>query len=696
MAETAADDNPYLRDPSTDFEPIDTLSRSEAERQAQHLREAIRSHNHHYYVENDPVIADRTYDRLFARLTELEETFELETAESPTREVGGEPRDELPSVEHLAPMLSLDASVEADEVRQFDQRVRRALDAERGAIEYVCEPKFDGVSLEVVYEDGKFTRAATRGDGQVGDDITPNVRTIPTVPGQLQGNPPDLLAVRGEAYIPRSGFQELNRARIEADEDPFANPRNAAAGSLRQLDPSVTAERPLAVFFFDVLLAGESHTDADRGLDSHLAEHASLKAWGLRVTERTTRVENIEAAIEYRDELLAEREELEYEVDGVVIKVNDRDQCDALGSTSRAYRWAYAHKFPARTEETTLRDIVIQVGRTGRLTPVALLDPVDVSGVTVSRASLHNPALIEDLGVSIGDRVRIQRAGDVIPEVKEVIESDTPESFSFPDRCPVCETPIERDGPLAFCPAGPSCPAQRRRVIQHFASDAGLDIEGLGPERVDELIDVGLIEDIADLYELTVDDLVTLDGWGTKSARNLIAELEASKRASLDDFIAALGIPTVGPTIARDIARHFGSLEAVMEASKSDLQSVDGIGPETADRIDRFFDTDRNQAMLRRLQLLGVQPEPIDEAGDTLADHTFVFTGSLDGFTRSEVTELIEDHGGRVTSSVSSETDYLVMGSDPGQRKQEAAEEHDVTILDQSDFDSFLTEQDID
>ncbi|MFB6352647.1 MAG: NAD-dependent DNA ligase LigA [Halobacteriales archaeon] len=683
------DDNPYVRDPPTEFAPVEELSEAEAREQAAQLREAIRYHDHRYYVANDPVIGDRTYDALFARLDALEEAFDLPTESSPTRRVGGEPLDELESVEHVAPMLSIDQGGDPEDVRAFDERVRDRLGlADDERVEYLCEPKFDGLSIEVVYEDGVYERAATRGDGEVGEDVTENVRTIRSVPLKLRGKHPDFLAVRGEVYMPRAAFQAFNRERVEAGDDPFANPRNAAAGTLRQLDPSVTAERPLACVFFDVLESAEP-------FETHWAEHQTLPDWGLRTPERATRVDDIDAAIEYRDDLLAERDDLDYEIDGVVVKVDDNARCDALGATSRAYRWAYAHKFPPRAEETTVRDVVVQVGRTGRLTPVALLDPVDVGGVTVSRASLHNPEIIAERDVNVGDRVRVRRAGDVIPEVAEVVEKRSEGHFELPETCPVCGSPVERDGPLAFCTGGLACRAQLLRSVEHYASQTGLDIEGLGPERVEQLYEAGLLEDgLADLYELTVEDLAALEGWGETSARNLIEELEAATSPPLSDFLAALGIPEVGPTVARDLARHFGTLDDVLAAGRDDLEAVEGVGPETADRVVSFFDAEANRRVIERLREHGVEPEAAetDEAGGPLDGLTFVFTGALSGYTRDEAQDLVERHGGRATSSVSGVTDYLVAGDDPGQTKLDDAAENDVPVLDEAAFEALLAE----
>ncbi|WP_267161431.1 NAD-dependent DNA ligase LigA [Halovenus salina] len=676
-------DNPYVTDPEVDFEPVETLTGTEAREQARLLREAIRYHDHRYYVQADPAIGDRTYDALFSRLETLEGSFGLDDETSPTERVGGEPVSELATVEHVAPMRSLDQSGEADEVRAFDRQVRDAV----GDVTYLCEPKFDGLSVEVVYEDGVYQRAATRGDGQQGDDVTEQVRTIPSVPQRLRGDYPDFLAVRGEVYMPRAAFQEHNRERVERGDDPFANPRNAAAGTLRQLDPSVVAERPLSVFFFAVL-------DASVDFETHDELYERFPEWGLRVTDHAKVVGDIEAAIDYRDDLLVRREELDYEIDGTVITLNDRAACERLGSTARAPRWAFAYKFPARSERTTVRDIVVQVGRTGRLTPVALLDPIDVGGVTVSRASLHNPDEIARLGVSVGDEVAVERAGDVIPDVTEVVDGDD-RHYEFPETCPACGSEVERDGPLAFCPAGLGCPAQREQAIEYYASREAMDIEGLGEAGVTQLTEAGLVEDLADLYELTVGDLAELEGWGETSAENLIAELEATREPPLADFLTALGIPEVGSTTARELAQQFETIEAVRTAGEDELQAVPDVGPKVAAAVRDFFETEENAAVIDRL-LDHVDPQPATTGGAELDGLTVVFTGSLDRLTRSAAQDLVERHGGSATGSVSGNTDYLVVGDNPGQRKRDDAADHGVETLSESAFITELEERGVD
>ena len=675
------DDDPYVRDPPTEFAPATDLSAEEAREQAARLRAAVRFHDRRYYVESDPVIADRTYDALFARLEDLEEEFDLQTDDSPTRRVGGDPVDEFDTVEHVAPMLSIDQSGEEEDVRGFDERVRD----EVGPVTYVCEPKFDGVSVEVVYEDGRLVRATTRGDGREGDDVTRNVRTIGAIPQRLRGAYPEFLAVRGEVYMPRDGFQAHNSERVERGEEPFANPRNATAGPIRQQDPSVVAERPLSCFFFEVL-------DSSDGWPTRWAEHESLPEFGLPVTDRVERVEHVEDAIAYRDRLLAARDDLNYEIDGTVTKVDARETREELGATARHYRWAFAYKFPPRNERTSVRNVAIQVGRTGRLTPVALLDPVDVGGVTVSRASLHNPEEIAEKDVNVDDEVRVERAGDVIPYVEEVTEKRTGGHYEFPDTCPVCDSAVERDGPMAFCTGGMACPAQLRRAVQYYVSDDGLDVDGLGEKSVRQFVEEGLVEDsVADLYGIERADLLDLEGWGEKSAEKLLAELQATEEPPLPGLLSALGVPGVGPATARELAGEFETLDAVMDADEDELQAAPDVGPTVAAQIREFFDSEANRAALDALRERGVDPRPYEaETGEELAGLTFVFTGALDGYTRGEAQELVERRGANATSSVSGNTDYLVAGEDPGASKVSDAEAEGVPVVDEGEFEDLL------
>ena len=678
-------DNPYLREPPLDFDPAASLSRAAAESQAARLRAAIREHDRRYYLLADPLVSDRAYDELFARLQELEDEFDLATDDSPTQRVGGEPLDELETVEHRAPMLSIEQSTDAADFREFDRRVREAV----GEVDYVCEPKFDGLSVEIVYESGTCVRAATRGDGEYGDDVTAQVRTIRSVPLALAGDPPERLAVRGEVLMPRDAFREHNRERVERGDEPFANPRNAAAGTLRQLNPGVVADRPLDCYVYDVLDASEMPLTQRVALDR-------LRTWGFHVTDRIDVVDDVAGAIDYRDTLLAARETLNYEIDGTVIKVDDRDAREKLGTTSRAVRWAFAYKFPPRDSITRIVDIVVQVGRTGRLTPVALLDPVDVGGVTVSRASLHNPEEIERLGVGVGDEVRIRRAGDVIPEVAAVTDHRADDSFEFPDRCPVCDSPVERDGPLAFCSGGLTCDAQLVRAVVHYGSRDALDIDGLGEERVQQLVDAGVLSSLPDLYRLSSAEVADLDGWGETSAENLLGAIDATRSPPLSDFLVALGIPEVGESTARNLAREFGDLDSVVSATEAELQAVDDVGPTVAAAIRGFFENDRNRDVVAGLREVGVDPEPADSAdiADALDGLTFVFTGSL-SVPRDAAADVVERHGGRVTGSVSGATDYLVVGENPGQTKRDDADANGVPTLDEDAFADLLDEREV-
>ncbi|NHN43533.1 NAD-dependent DNA ligase LigA [Halorubellus sp. JP-L1] len=690
MARDALADNQFVRGPvdgtAFEFEPVDELDEAAAREQAELLRAAIEFHDYRYYVDHDPVIADRTYDELFQRLLDLEDAFDLDVEGSPSNRVGGEPVDRFETVAHVAPMLSIDHTDSADGVREFDDRVRR----EVGDVEYVLEPKFDGVSLEVVYEDGELVRATTRGDGEEGDDVTRNARTIAALPQRLRGDPPASLAVRGEVYMPREAFTEYNTERVERGDEPFANPRNATAGTIRQQDPTVVAERPLSIFFFDVLASSDewaTHSDA----------LAAFRDLGLPVCERVETGADAEAAIDYRDALLAERDELDYEVDGVVIKVDETATREDLGATARAPRWAKAYKFPARDEETPVANVTVQVGRTGRLTPVALLEPVDVGGVTVSRASLHNFDEVEALGVGVGDVVRVQRAGDVIPYVESVVEHNSDGPYELPETCPVCGSPAERDGPIAYCTGGLGCPAQLRRSVEYYGSEKGLDVEGLGEETVSQLVDAGLVsEGVADLYEIDEADLEALEGWGERSAEKLVAELDATREPKLADFVAALGIQEVGPELAARLARHFETFDALRTAAERDdrdaLTAVDGVGDAVATQLVDFFQSDANRTVLDDL-LAHVDPREAEGvAGEELDDLTFVFTGSLSA-SRGDFEDVVEAHGGSATGSVSGNTDYLVVGDNPGATKRSDAEAEGVPMLDEDELREVFEER---
>lgn len=675
-------DNPYLKDPPTDFDDLDHLSEDAAEEQIEMLGEAIEHHDQKYYVEDEPIISDASYDDLFERLQRLEEEFpEFASENSPTSRVGAPPIDELDTVEHEAKLLSLDAVDEREEVEEFVDKVR---DVDSEATFFV-EPKFDGLSLEVVYEDRELTRAATRGDGEKGEDVTANARTIRTLPLRLKVEAPEFVAVRGEAYMSRNGFAELNERRVERGEDPFANPRNAAAGSLRQLDPGKIADRPIEIFFYDLL---EPHKETSASGQANVRE--LLRSWGLRTDDLGRACDNVDEIEAFYDEMLEQRDTLDFEVDGIVVKADEFSVRDEMGSRSRSPRWALAWKFPPKREVTTLRDIAVQVGRTGKLTPVALLDPVDVGGVTVSRASLHNAEEVGRLDVRPGDRVRIQRAGDVIPEVAERVErGDGGKEFEMPSECPSCGAEVTREGPLHFCPDGLTCPAQIRGRIEHYGSRDALDIEGLGEKTVEEL---DMVTNVADLYSLGVEDLEQLEGFAEKSAEKLHDEIQKAKDPTLDRFLYALGIRHVGSHVATLLARHFASLDELMEASAADLTAIDEVGEEIADAIVEFFGRDENQKVIDALLDAGVDPQPVeDETGGPLAGNTFVFTGALGQFTRDEAQAEVERRGARATSSVSGDTDYLVVGDDPGRKLSDARNE-DVEIIDEDEFLELIEE----
>jgi DNA ligase (NAD+) len=687
------DDNPFIEPPFPEFDDVDALEREAAEGQIDQLREAVDYHDVRYYNHTDPLISDAAYDELYHRLEALEAAFpDLQSDTSPTQRVAPEPVDELQEVEHEAPMLSLDAAFDRDDIDSFADFVRRNL-PENTQIEYIAEPKFDGLSAEIVYDNGQFVRAATRGNGRVGEDITENVRTIPSVPMRLHGDHPDHLSVRAEIFMPRSGFQQLNKRRVERGDDPFANPRNAAAGTVRQLDPRIVAERPLDIYFYDAL------TLEGPPFDTQTELRDAFKRWGLKLDHHTSHCSTVDDLEAFWQSLVDQRDELDYEIDGVVVKIDRFDLRDQLGTRSRSPRWAIAWKFPAQKEITTLRDIGVQVGRTGKLTPVAFLDPVQVAGVTVSRASLHNIEEVERLGVRPGDRVRIQRAGDVIPEVVERVDdqddSERGDAFTMPDHCPVCDTEVVREGPLHFCPAGLTCRAQLKGRLIHYASRDALDIDGLGEKTVVQLLDHDMVADIADLYELTPDDFLQLELFAEKSAHNLYESIQDSTTPQLDRFLFALGIRHVGQHVASLIAEELGDVETVLEADADRLEQIDGIGPEIAHSAADFFADDSNLAVLERLQRLGVDIQPMPSASDDqptpLEGQTFVFTGSLDNFTRSDAQQRVEDLGARATSSVSGNTDYLVAGDNPGS-KLDDARDRDVTILDEDDFLALLDE----
>lgn len=672
--------------------PVTSMSRKEAEGEVERLRREIRRHDHHYYVRGEPEISDAAYDRLFDRLRELEEGWpELVTPDSPTQRVGAEPRDDLPTVEHTAPMLSLDSTQDPDELRRFHERMLRTLGVEE--LEYVLEPKLDGLSVELVYEEGLLTRAVTRGNGYQGEGVTENVRTIPSVPLRLRDEEraaPELLSVRGEVLMTLSSFEALNQRLVERGDEPFANPRNAAAGSLRQLDSGVTAGRPLVCRAYDVLDVRGASFETD------LEGVAALREWGLVTPERITPARSVDEILAYHEAFRDGREGLDFEIDGIVAKVNDLAARERLGSTARHPRWALAFKFEPRKEVTRIERIAVSVGRTGVLTPVALLRPVEVGGVTVSRATLHNREEVERKDVREGDLVRVQRAGDVIPQVVEVIPEEgreRGEPFRMPEACPNCGTLVEVEGPYTYCPDRFGCSAQLKGRIVHFASRSGLDIEGLGEETSALLVERGLVRELADLFKLKEEELEPLPGFAEKSAGNLVAAIRARRTTELARFLFGLGIPEVGVKVARDLALHFRSVEALREAGPEELETVPGIGPKMSEAIRDFLADERNaaaiEAVMERMEALTV-PD-VEAAPGPLEGNTFVFTGGLEGITRARAQELVEAAGARATSAVSGETDYVVAGEGAGS-KLAKAEELGVAVLSEEEFLALLRE----
>lgn len=650
------------------------------------LRSLIEEHNYHYYVLDDPSIPDAEYDRLFRELQALEAEYpELASDDSPSRRVGSSAETSFEEVVHRIPMLSLDNAFSEDELRDFDRRVRERLGAGED-IEYVCEPKLDGLAVSLHYEQGRLTKAATRGDGYAGEDITANIRTIPSVPLKLRGEGfPELVEVRGEVYMPKAGFDKLNKRLADQGEKTFVNPRNAAAGSLRQKKSTITAKRPLEMCAYSVAVIDERDLP-----DNHWAGLQQVKSWGFRINPEMRKARGVEECLEAYTELMEKRDSLPYEIDGIVFKVDRLDLQQRLGFVSRAPRWAIAHKFPAQEELTVIEDVEFQVGRTGAVTPVARLKPVFVGGVTVSNASLHNMDEIRRLDAHIGDTVFIRRAGDVIPQVVKVVAEKRPENARevvLPEHCPVCGSDVVQiEGEaVARCSGGLYCPAQRKEAIRHYASRKALDIEGLGDKWIDILVGHELVETVADLYRLKKQDLVGLERMGDKSASNLIAAIDRSRQPVLWKFLYALGIREVGEATAKSLASFFGTLEAIASADEETLQSVPDVGPIVAGHIRSFFEQPHNQETLTALQDAGVQwqDEVIEKSEKPLQGQTWVLTGTLSEMTRDEAKEQLESLGAKVSGSVSKKTACVVAGEAAGS-KLAKAEQLDVPVLDEA------------
>ncbi|BDV42271.1 DNA ligase [Geotalea uraniireducens] len=657
------------------------------------LRSELERHNRLYYVEDRPEISDAEYDALFRELLTLEEQFpELATADSPTRRVGGEPLEKFDQVTHRLPMLSLENAFTDEEITEFDDRVKRflGLPAET-ELDYVCEPKMDGLAIELVYEEGQFTVGSTRGDGVVGEEVTRNLKTVKSIPLRLAVDPaPEQVEVRGEVYLPLAAFQRLNAQREEDGEPPFANPRNAAAGSIRQLDSRITARRPLSLFCY---APGEC-----RGVEFTSQEDflETIRQWGLPVNPLIRRVRGIDAVLAYYREMTAQRESLPYEIDGVVVKVDSFALQRELGEKSRSPRWAVAVKFPPRQAVTVVEDIVPSVGRTGVITPTAHLRPVEVSGVTVSRATLHNWEEMERKDIRIGDTVVIERAGDVIPAVVRVLtekRTGAERPLPIPATCPECGSEVVKipDEVAVRC-LGLSCPAQIRESIIHFAARDAMDIDGLGEKYIEQLLRLGLVRNIADLYYLTRDHFMQFERMGEKLAENLLTAIAASKERELPRFIYALGIRHVGEHTAKLLATAFGSVANLAAATEEELLSIREIGPQVAQSIRTFFHNRENQATIERLFAAGVRPAVEEKRlGGKFTGKTFVFTGALTRFTRDDAKRLVEAEGGHAAGSVSKKTDYVVAGAEAGS-KLAKARELGVPVLTEDEFLQLLEE----
>ena len=665
---------------------------TEIQQEASALRDLINRYNHLYYVNDNPEVTDSEYDRLFKQLQLLETNYpELLTADSPTQRVGGKALAKFSQISHALPMLSLDNVFDAEDLHAFDQRVRDRLNT-KNVQTYAAEPKLDGLAISIRYEQGILKQAATRGDGTVGEDVTENVRTIQSVPLKLSGdNVPEVVEIRGEIVMPKAGFEALNKQQIADNKKPFVNPRNAAAGSLRQLDSKITARRPLAMYCYGV---GEI-----QGMDLPKTHHETMQQlaqWGCQISTELQQVAGVDGCLTYIKQLGEERDGLSYDIDGVVLKIDDISLQQRLGFVSRAPRWAIAYKFPAQQEMTIVDDIEIQVGRTGALTPVARLQPVFVGGVTVSNATLHNQDEIDRKDVRVGDTVIVRRAGDVIPEVVQVVLSKRPANtvkFTIPTQCPICQSEVERiEGEaIARCSGGLFCPAQRKEAIKHFASRKAMDIDGLGDKLVEVLVDEGLINDAADLFQLTIEQLSALERMGEKSAANLVESLEKAKQTKFARFLYSLGIREVGEATARSLASHFLTLDALEIADEQALIEIEDVGPIVAHHVVTFFHQAHNREVIDRLLDAGIDwPEEKKQASDSvLSGKTIVLTGTLEQLSRSEAKEKLLALGAKVAGSVSKNTDYVVAGRDAGS-KLNKAESLGINVIDETTLINWL------
>jgi DNA ligase (NAD+) len=656
------------------------MNQTEAKKKIAKLKKEINLHNYQYYVKNDPLISDYEFDQLLKELEQIEQQYpDLITPDSPTQRIGETPVTEFTTVTHKVAMLSLDNTYNYEELQEFDKRIRKQLDE----IEYVVEPKIDGAGVALLYENGHFVRGATRGDGRNGDDVTTNIKTIRSIPLTIREKTLNTFEARGEIYLPISGFTQLNKEQTKQGNPIFANPRNAAAGSLRLLDPRIVATRPLNIFVYYISYSDKSFTN-------HYDTITALKKAGFRTNDHIEKAKNIEQVIQYCKKIEAKRDTFDYEIDGVVIKINSLEQQKILGETIKHPRWAIAYKFAAKQSTTILKDIDIQVGRTGTLTPVAILKPVQIGGVTVSRATLHNFDELKRKDIRIGDQVLVERSGDVIPQVVKSIpekRTGTEKTRRIPKKCPICSTKILRieDEVAVRCP-NRMCPAQLKWRLKHYASRDAMDIDHLGESTIDKLIAHNFIDNIADLYTLKKDQILDLEGFKEKSAENLITSIEKSKHRRLSRLIYGLGIRHVGKYAAQILATHFQSIEALANSDTEELKTIFGLGEKSAESIASFFTLDENKELIKQLEESGVQSYrqeiPTD---DKLSGKKFLFTGGLQSMGRSEAEELIKEKGGLVISSVSKDLNYLVVGENPGS-KLERAKKMNITILTEDEF----------
>lgn len=669
-----------------------TISEAIQKRVAE-LRDIINELNYHYYSQDDPAASDAEYDRLFAELKQLESEYPaLQAADSPTQRVGAAPLAKFSQINHALPMLSLDNVFDEAELTAFDQRVKDRLNSAQ-AIEYVAEPKLDGLAISIRYENGLLVQAATRGDGNVGEDVTANVRTIRNVPLKLQGdNVPAVVEIRGEIYMPKAGFEKLNQQQLADGKKIFVNPRNAAAGSLRQLDSNITASRPLALFCYALGAVEGMPRPA-----SHQQAMDLIAGWGGAVCPEMKVLPDVDSCFVYLHQLAEKRQSLPYEIDGVVFKVNSSELQNRLGFVSRAPRWAIAYKFPAQEEMTVVEAIEVQVGRTGAITPVARLKPVFVGGVTVSNATLHNEDEIRRKDVRVGDTVIVRRAGDVIPEIVAVVTAKRPAhapEFVMPAQCPVCDSAVERaDGEaVARCSGGLYCAAQRKEALKHFASRKAMDIDGLGDKLVEQLVDAGLVKDPADLFQLTAEQLAGLERMGEKSAENLVNALQSARQTRFARFLYALGIREVGEATARSLALHFVDLAKLKAATETQLLDIEDVGPVVAQHIVTFFRQPHNLEVIDRLLAQGISwPEEKPAFADSeLNGKTIVLTGTLNNLSRSEAKEKLLALGAKVAGSVSAKTDYVVAGRDAGS-KLTKAESLGITVVDEAQLQQWIS-----